>query len=127
MAVNNEFNKLQINERIDKDASGNVVKRSVMINIRSNDIAEAEGLYRQLKAKLNGNIIAKNGNNEAAGNAVNGDAPVCQCGKPMMLRKGRNGDFYGCSDYPRCRRTREVDQLGEMVMAETPLEEIQVH
>ena len=98
-----------------------------MINIRSNDVAEADKLYRELKAKLNDNAAVKNGgNNGTAGNAVNGDAPVCQCGKPMMLRKGRNGDFYGCSDYPRCRRTREVNQLGETVMAEAPLEEIQV-
>ena len=126
MSINNEFNKLQINERIDKDANGNVLRRSLMLNIRCNDVQEADKLYRELKTQLNGNMVAKNGNSGAAVNAVNGDAPVCQCGKPMVLRKGRNGDFYGCSNYPQCRKTKEVNPLAEMIMAEAPLEEIQV-
>ncbi len=29
------------------------------------------------------------------------------CGKPMTLRFGRFGEFLACSDYPRCRTTRE--------------------
>ncbi len=34
------------------------------------------------------------------------------CGKPLMIRWGRNGKFIGCSGYPECRYTRpiEVDQ-----------------
>jgi hypothetical protein len=27
------------------------------------------------------------------------------CGSPMVERKGRNGNFYGCSMYPECKRT----------------------
>lgn len=31
---------------------------------------------------------------------------VCpDCGKPMYLRTGANGKFYGCSGYPDCRKT----------------------
>ncbi len=29
------------------------------------------------------------------------------CGKPMMLRFGRYGEYLACSDYPLCRTTRE--------------------
>lgn len=29
------------------------------------------------------------------------------CGKPMVLRFGRFGEFLACSDYPRCTTTRE--------------------
>lgn len=29
------------------------------------------------------------------------------CGKPMVLRFGRYGEFLACSDYPRCTTTRE--------------------
>lgn len=33
--------------------------------------------------------------------------PACpQCGKPMRLREGKNGKFWGCSGYPDCRATR---------------------
>ncbi|PJI06569.1 MULTISPECIES: restriction endonuclease [Clostridium] len=34
---------------------------------------------------------------------------ICpKCGKEMKLRHGRNGDFYGCSNYPKCKCTRAV-------------------
>ncbi len=39
------------------------------------------------------------------------DYPACpQCGKRMVLRRnGKSGEpFFGCSDYPRCRDTRDV-------------------
>jgi restriction system protein len=32
---------------------------------------------------------------------------VCdRCGKPMVLRKGTSGEFYGCSGYPKCRNVK---------------------
>ncbi len=31
-----------------------------------------------------------------------------QCGQPMVIRSGRRGRFLGCSDYPRCKATREL-------------------
>jgi hypothetical protein len=35
--------------------------------------------------------------------------PRCSdCGSPMVRRKGKKGEFYGCSSYPRCTHTREV-------------------
>lgn len=35
--------------------------------------------------------------------------PICpNCTRQMVLRRGRNGDFWGCSAYPRCRGTRDI-------------------
>jgi len=35
--------------------------------------------------------------------------PACEkCGAPMVLRRGRSGEFYGCSAYPACTATRPV-------------------
>jgi restriction system protein len=32
---------------------------------------------------------------------------ICsKCGSEMVLRHGKNGDFYECSRYPRCRNTK---------------------
>lgn len=31
-----------------------------------------------------------------------------KCGGPMVRRKGKYGEFYGCSDFPRCRGTRRL-------------------
>ncbi|WP_367306310.1 topoisomerase DNA-binding C4 zinc finger domain-containing protein [Alicyclobacillus acidocaldarius] len=36
-------------------------------------------------------------------------ANICpRCGGELKIRKGQRGEFYGCSNYPRCRFTRPV-------------------
>jgi DNA topoisomerase-1 len=36
---------------------------------------------------------------------------VCEkCGKPMVIKWGRNGHFLACSGYPECRNTKEFTQ-----------------
>lgn len=36
-------------------------------------------------------------------------ANICsRCGAPMLLRKGKYGQFYGCSNYPRCKHTEQI-------------------
>jgi four helix bundle suffix protein len=40
---------------------------------------------------------------------VDADAPVCpECGKPMRKRHSERGDFWGCSQYPKCKGTKNV-------------------
>ncbi|MGQ9687448.1 MAG: type I DNA topoisomerase [Desulfobaccales bacterium] len=34
------------------------------------------------------------------------DLPCPECGKELVVRRGRNGEFLGCSGYPKCRFTR---------------------
>ena len=36
--------------------------------------------------------------------------PCSRCGKPMVMKVGRNGPFLGCSGYPECRNTRNLDE-----------------
>ncbi len=40
------------------------------------------------------------------------DIPCPLCGKPMMKRRGRFGTFLGCSGYPECKHTMNVDSDG---------------
>ena len=125
MLINNEFNKLQINETIEKDANGNVYKRSLMFNIRCNAVEEADKLYRQLKAKFNGNPGPRSqAQNETAANSGNSNIPTCECGRPMVLRNGKRGAFYGCSGFPQCRKTKEVPEVTEEEVAEMQAEEV---
>ena len=43
-----------------------------------------------------------------SGSAV-AQSPTCpKCTKPMVLRRSAHGEFYGCSDFPRCRGTRPL-------------------
>ncbi len=51
-----------------------------------------------------------------------GDEEYCQnCGRPMVLKKGRFGQFFACSGYPDCKTTKPVG--GEQTKADVPLEE----
>jgi DNA topoisomerase-1 len=44
------------------------------------------------------------------------------CGKPMILRWGRNGQFLGCSGYPECRTTMNISAEGTPVVTSAPTE-----
>ncbi|MGH9556172.1 MAG: type I DNA topoisomerase, partial [Terriglobales bacterium] len=36
---------------------------------------------------------------------------ICEeCGQPMVLRRGRFGQFLACTSYPKCRSARRIDQ-----------------
>jgi DNA topoisomerase-1 len=36
---------------------------------------------------------------------------VCElCGKPMVIKWGRNGSFLACQGYPECRNTKEISR-----------------
>ena len=46
--------------------------------------------------------------------------PCEKCGKPMVLKKGRYGEFLACSGYPECKNTKKVIQdNGEVRVEET--------
>ena len=40
---------------------------------------------------------------------VVGECP--QCGKPLLKRSGRFGEFIGCKGFPKCKFTCSVDEL----------------
>lgn len=49
------------------------------------------------------------------------ETPCEKCGKPMVLKKGRYGEFLACSGYPDCKNTKKVthDNNGEVKVEET--------
>lgn len=37
---------------------------------------------------------------------------ICpRCGGKLVLRNGKNGEFYGCSNYPKCKFTKNIDEV----------------
>ena len=51
-----------------------------------------------------------------------GDEEYCEnCGRPMVLKKGRFGQFYACSGYPDCKTTKRIG--GEQKKSDVPLDE----
>ena len=54
------------------------------------------------------------------------DEVECEkCGKPMVLKRGRFGEFMACSGYPECRNTKKIVKSAEdrTVKQDVPLEE----
>jgi DNA topoisomerase-1 len=61
---------------------------------------------------------------EAGGAAEGEEAETCElCAKPMALKRGRFGQFLGCTGYPDCRNIRKIDRKGVVAAAPVPLDE----
>ncbi|MFW5434052.1 restriction endonuclease [Paenibacillus apiarius] len=61
-------------------------------------------------------ILAMNPGTAPTPKAVIAAAPVdkltCQrCGNKLVLRSGPKGQFYGCSNFPKCRYTKKVEAV----------------
>lgn len=110
--TNGDYNRVQINFSQDKAADGQVIRQSVMVNVREDSVQRAYELYRELLQKIEGETEKsrkKDGKKkEDIGN------PTCKCGNPMILRNGKSGMFYGCSAYPICRGTRPYKAQAEL-------------
>jgi DNA topoisomerase-1 len=51
-----------------------------------------------------------------------GDEEYCEnCGRPMVLKKGRFGTFYACTGYPDCKTTKPIG--GQQKKMDVPLDE----
>jgi DNA topoisomerase-1 len=89
----------------------------MMKKLEGADLAQVEKLIPLLKegAAKNAEMIAKIlGENPANAASVVRTGPITtdidcdDCGKPMVIRKGKRGYFLGCSGYPKCKNTGEV-------------------
>jgi DNA topoisomerase I len=61
---------------------------------------------------------------QAEGGAESEEAETCElCGKPMALKRGRFGQFLGCTGYPDCRNIRKIAKSGAVAPAPVPLDE----
>jgi len=41
-----------------------------------------------------------------------------KCGRPMVIRAGRRGDFIACTGFPRCRNTHPIEKLDALKAAQ---------
>jgi len=59
---------------------------------------------------------------DTANLAEQGEEEYCEnCGRPMVLKKGRFGTFFACTGYPDCKTTKAIG--GEQKKPDQPLEE----
>jgi DNA topoisomerase I len=57
--------------------------------------------------------IFKNGGAKEQENSTPEDIQCEKCGKLMVLKKGRFGEFMACSGYPECRNTKKIVKSAE--------------
>ncbi|MEO0017151.1 MAG: hypothetical protein RLZZ522_434 [Verrucomicrobiota bacterium] len=80
-------------------------------------IQRATGLLGRQLARLEGTFIESGGIREkmtAARLEARADpaAPTCPgCGLPMRKRNSQRGPFWGCTGYPQCKGTRQIDSV----------------
>lgn len=90
--------------------------RSVILNERQQILSstDVDSLYEKIsRANLTGaehekeHVTAvKNKIAEQQSAIRNGKCP--KCGNNLVLRQGKYGQFYGCSNYPKCRFTQKI-------------------
>jgi len=57
----------------------------------------------------------------AGAGASQDEAEVCEnCGRPMVVKRGRFGQFLACSGYPECRTTRKLISTAQGLTAAKP-------
>ncbi|MCA1594029.1 MAG: type I DNA topoisomerase [Acidobacteria bacterium] len=58
-----------------------------------------------------------------AGGTGETEEELCElCDKPMALKRGRFGQFLGCTGYPECRNIRKISKSGVVAPAPIPIE-----
>jgi DNA topoisomerase-1 len=65
--------------------------------------------YPDCKYRRNANKSAEDAAAEKAEPELT-DEPGPKCGKPLVKRSGRFGPFLGCSDYPKCKGIKNLDE-----------------
>lgn len=69
------------------------------------------------KCKYTEQVESSDGDKESS-NSESSDEICNKCGKEMVVKSGRNGQFLACSGYPECKNTKSINV--EEKISETP-------
>jgi len=73
----------------------------------------------------NGNGAATDGAADAVGNTLQEEITCEKCSRPMVLKRGRFGEFMACTGYPECKNTKKIVKSAETIAVkqDIPLDE----
>ena len=75
--------------------------------------------YPECKNTMN---AATNENGEIIAQEAPTTEEVCElCGKPMAVKRGRYGQFMGCTGYPECKNIKKMGKDGKVTKQESIL------
>lgn len=91
--INVEYTR-DLEEDLDKIAEGNKVWNKVLDNFYKNFEPLVEVAFKDMEKK-----------------APEETGETCpECGKPLVVRKGRYGEFIACSNYPECKYIKKEEK-----------------
>ena len=91
--INVEYTR-DMEEDLDKIAEGNKVWNKVLDNFYKNFEPLVEVAFKDMEKK-----------------APEETGEICpECGKPLVVRKGRYGEFIACSNYPECKYIKKEEK-----------------
>ena len=91
--INVEYTR-DMEEDLDKIAAGNKVWNKVLDNFYKNFEPLVEVAFKDMEKK-----------------APEETGETCpECGKPLVVRKGRYGEFIACSNYPECKYIKKEEK-----------------
>lgn len=96
--------------------SGNVISIHQLKSIKFRDtgivlsMETMEYCYNRLRELQENSHVSKEEHiNQIHDMQANINRGICpRCGAKLVLRNGQNGEFYGCSNYPRCKFTKNI-------------------
>lgn len=91
--INVEYTR-DMEEDLDKIAEGNKVWNKILDSFYKNFEPLVETAFKDMEKKAP----------EETGEACP------ECGKPLVIRKGRYGDFVACSNYPECKYIKKEEK-----------------
>lgn len=66
--------------------------------------------------------VAKNENGDIIAQETPTTDEVCElCGKPMAIKRGRYGQFLGCTGYPECKNIKKMGKDGKVTNQEVQI------
>ncbi|MBP7341001.1 MAG: type I DNA topoisomerase [Smithellaceae bacterium] len=75
--------------------------------------------YPECKNTMN---VTRNENGDIVPQAAPTTDEVCElCGKPMAVKRGRYGQFLGCTGYPECKNIKKMGKDGKVTKQEVVL------
>ncbi len=78
--------------------------------------------YPECKNTMN---ATKNENGEIVPETAQVTDAVCElCGKPMAVKRGRYGQFLGCSGYPECKNIKKMGKEGQAATQEPEISDV---
>lgn len=108
-----------VDGNIDNVDADNVFKVNELIDFIDNkpvklSEVQVENIYNYLKENESSEITEKEHLQSIKNTMEDIENNICpRCNGKLVIKNSKNGQFYGCSNYPKCKFTKRVDEYNQ--------------